>query len=153
MSYIRRSSAISILGFCLSLVAIPSRAQEPDPVALIKSAAANYRTLKSYQARVTVSTIVGTETSERHFIETGGAPEFRVEDEDTSGRVRVDDGQTQWTLDRKSARYAKTASAGGIPSYIGDLSRLDQNLKSAELLREDIYTVDGKTKRYLIVLI
>jgi thiol-disulfide isomerase/thioredoxin len=138
---------------CGLLHASVVHAQDADAILVLKKAAATYRNLKSYQAQVTVATIEGTQTSERHFIETGSGSAYRVEDRNPSGRICVDDGQTQWTLDRKTNQYAKSASASGTPSYIADLARIDQNIKSAEILREDIFTVGGGTKKYYILLV
>jgi thiol-disulfide isomerase/thioredoxin len=128
-----------------------SQAQDPDPVQILKRAAATYQNLKTYQARVTVDTVEGTKTSDRHFVETGSGAAFRVEDEDAQGLLRLDDGRTEWTLDRKTNQYAKATSGEGQPSYIGELARMDQNVKDAEVLREDLFETNGQTARVYIV--
>ena len=155
MAHTRRVSFVllAVLASCVSLQTRAVHAQDADAILILKKAAATYRSLKNYEARISVATIDGTQISERHFLETGSAPAYRLEDANPSARLRVDDGQTQWTLDRKTNQYAKEPSSSGTPSYIESLAQLDQNIKSAEVLREDIFSVDGKQKKYYIALV
>lgn len=124
-----------------------------DPVALglLQRAAANYKHLKSYEARVTVDTVEDTKTSDRHFIEIGSGASFRIEDEVPQGLLRVSNGQTEWTLDRTTNHYAKSALDASEPSFIGELASVDQDVIAAEILREDLFTEDGKTKKVFIL--
>jgi thiol-disulfide isomerase/thioredoxin len=123
----------------------------PDALRILKQAAGTYQSLKSYEARITVDTVENATTSERHFTEAGAGAAFRCEDDDARGLLRIDDGQTEWVVDRKTNQYSKSASAAGQPSYVSELAQIDQNLKAAEILREDLYTTDGTTKKVYVI--
>lgn len=120
-------------------------------ISILKRAAAPYSNLKSYEAQITVDTLNDTKTSERHFTETGSGAAFRCEEDAPSGLLRLSDGKTEWTVDRKANTYSKTASDVAQLSYVSLLAGIDQHVTRAVVLREDIFTVDGQTKRVYIV--
>jgi thiol-disulfide isomerase/thioredoxin len=155
---LRGSLCVKVLGlFCALAISSVSRAQDgknpidPDALKLLKQAAATYRNLKSYQARVTVDAVEDTKTSEQIFLESGVGGAFRCEDEDPAGLLRVSDGQTEWTLDRKTNQYAKSTPGADQRSFIGELAQLDQSVKAVEILREDLFTLGSETKKVFIL--
>ncbi|HTZ76077.1 MAG TPA: redoxin domain-containing protein [Candidatus Aquilonibacter sp.] len=144
---------VSGIAFCFFLVFSPVSCAQDDAQArqILTQAADKYRALKSYQAQIAVDTIQGTKTSDRHFTETGAGSAFRCADDDPQGLLRVNDGSTEWTLDRKTDRYSRSPAADAAPSLISDLANVDKNVKGAEILREDLYSL-GNEKRKVLIL-
>jgi len=151
----RLSSLIVAAVACLISASCTTRAQSPtvntDAANILKQAATRYQDLQSYQARITLSTVENTNTSEEHFTEIGSANAFRVESDDPTGLLRIDDGHTQWMVDRKANTYTKLASATAQPSYVGELATLDQHVSDIEILREDLFTVGDETRKVWIL--
>jgi len=140
-----------VLCFLLPLSPVSFAQDDPQAHQILARAAEKYRALKSYQAQITVDTIQGTQTSDRHFTETGAGSAFRCADDDPRGLLRVSDGNTEWSLDRATNRYSKSPAAQAPPSLISDLANVDQNLKAAVILREDLYSL-GSEKRKVFIL-
>ena len=130
---------------------VPAAPTYPPAADFLKSTSATYTGLKSYTAQVTVQTVDGTRIGEQHFIETGSAGAYRLEDKDSQGLLRVSDGRNEWTLDRRSNEYAKSPSMNGEGSFIEQFAHIDQNVKDASIDDEELYTVNGTpTKVYIV---
>jgi thiol-disulfide isomerase/thioredoxin/outer membrane lipoprotein-sorting protein len=144
---------MSGIAICLLLALPPVSVAQDNPQAhqILTRAAEKYRALKSYQAQITVDTIQGTKTSDRHFTETSAGPAFRCQEDDPHGLLRISDGKIEWTLDPRTNRYSKSTAADAPPSLISDLANVDQNVKQAMILREDLYNL-GNEKRKVLIL-
>jgi thiol-disulfide isomerase/thioredoxin len=146
-----------LVAFCVPAAApVRGGQNSTDPVdtvalGLLKQAAQNYKNLKSYEAHVTVDTVENAKTSDRHFIEIGSGASFRIEDENPRGLLCVSDGQTEWTLDRAANQYVKGPADAAQPSFVNELASVGQNVIAADLLREDLFTENGKTKKVFIL--
>lgn len=128
----------------------PAPPSYPPAADILKSTAAAYGGLKSYQAQITVQTVDGTKAAEQHFTEIGSAGAYRLADQDSQGMLRVSDGHGVWTLDRRSNDYAKSASTSG-GSFIEQFAQIDQNIKDASVDDEELYTVNGTPVKVYIV--
>ena len=129
----------------------PKNPIDPDAMNVLRKAAAQYSDLKSYEAKITVATLDDTKTSERHFTETGSGNAFRCEEDAPGAMLRIGDGKAEWTVDRKANTYSKAESSAAEAPYLSELAGIDQNVKKAEILREDLFTADGQTKKVYIV--
>lgn len=127
----------------------PAPPSYPPAAEILKSTAAAYSGLRSYQGQITVQTVDGTKVAEQHFKETGSSVAYRVEDQNPQGLLRVSDGHSEWTLDHSSGEYAKSDSAGG--SFIGQFAQIDQNITDASVDDEELYTVNGTPAKVYIV--
>jgi peroxiredoxin/outer membrane lipoprotein-sorting protein len=127
-------------------------AVDPDAMKILQRAAAAYRNLTSYEFRVKVQTVKGSNVSEQRLTEAGaGAGKFRVEDDDSSGTLRVADGHAEWTLNRGSNEYTRSALAPDAETPISGLEALDQHVTEAGIAREDLFVVDGKAVPVYVV--
>jgi thiol-disulfide isomerase/thioredoxin len=124
---------------------------DPDALRILTRAAQTYQGLNSYRLHITIGMLNDNKTSEQHFDETGQGARYRLAAEDPGGALRIDNSHTQWTLDAGAHKYAQTTSAAGSPSYQSQLAQIDQNLAGAEILREDLFTVSGQTKKVWII--
>lgn len=165
-SYFPRAfGAFFLIAVTLALVIAPLPAQEtpaptsgppapptyPPAADVLKNTAAVYNGLKSYQAQIIVQTVDGTNAAEQHFTETGSAAAYRLTDQDPQGMLRISDGHSVWTLDRRSNEYAKATAANGGGSFIQQFEQIDQNIKDATVDDEELYTVSGTpTKVYIV---
>jgi peroxiredoxin/outer membrane lipoprotein-sorting protein len=131
---------------CLAPAAGPS-AQE-----ILTRTAATYKNLRSYQFRVTVQTVQGSNISERHFTESGAGPgRYRVQSDDPRGELRVGDGRAEWVFNQATGEYVKTASTIGTATTTGDFEHIDQHVTGASVAREELFAVDGKPKPIYVV--
>ena len=128
-----------------------SRAAGTDAATILKQTAAMYQNLKSYQASIIIQDINGTNVAERHFAETGSGNSFRSEDADVRGFFRISDGHSQWTLNRATNEYTKVPAANGSAGIIGQLARIDQNVKDASMDDEELYWLNGNPVKVYIV--
>ena len=125
---------------------------DPEAMKILQRAAAAYRNLESYEFRVTVQTVKGSNVSEERLTEAGAGPgKFRVEDDDSRGTLRVADGRTEWTLNRGSNQYAKVPLAPDAATPISELEALDQHVTEAGVAREDLFVVNGKAVPVYVV--
>ena len=141
------------LGLFLCVLGAPqiSRAAGPDAATILKQTASVYQNLKSYQARIIIQDIDGTQVAERRFTETGSRNSFRAEDGDAHGFLRVSDGHNDWTLNRATNEYTKSPAANASVGMIGQLARIDQNVKDASLDDEELYWPNGAPIKVYIV--
>ena len=134
------------------LVFFSNSAGAQTPMQVLQQTAATYRSLASYEFQVTVQTIHGANVSEQRLTEIGLRPgKFRMEDADSQGELRIADGQDQWVLNRSSNEYGKTPLTADTPTPISDLESIDQHISQAEFAREELYVVDGKPVRVVVV--
>lgn len=141
------------LGLLLCFLCAPqtSRAAGPDAGAILKQTAAVYQNLKSYQASIVIQDINGTNVAERHFTETGSGNSFRREEADARGFIRVSDGHNQWAANRATNEYTKLPAASDSVGIIGQLARIDQNVKDASMDDEELYSLNGSPIKVYIV--
>jgi len=152
-----KPSSLRLLKFLplIGLLALPfrSRADGIDANDVLKRTAAMYQSLKSYEGKITVQTVDGEKVGEQHFSESASGSSFRVADDDARGLLRISDGQSEWTLDRATNEYAKTAAATSQPSWIGALAKIDQNVKDTDVADEEAISLNGNlTKVYIVEL-
>jgi peroxiredoxin/outer membrane lipoprotein-sorting protein len=138
---------------CLVLAA-PSLALAATPSApeILTRAAEAYRNLSSYQFEVTIQTVVDAGASERRLTVSGVKPgKFRIEDADPQGELRVGDGTTQWAWNRRAGTYAKVPANSGEPAVVAGFERLDQDLTSTSISREETFLVNGQPRSIYVV--
>jgi thiol-disulfide isomerase/thioredoxin len=134
-----------------SLYVSPASAQE-SAIDILHRTAATYQSLQSYEFKVTIQTIQGSNVSERDLNEAGVRPgKFRVEASDPLGELRIGDAQTEWTLSRKSSKYTKTSLTSDTETPISEFEGIDQHVAGAEIAREEWYLADGKTVPVYVV--
>jgi peroxiredoxin/outer membrane lipoprotein-sorting protein len=144
-----RISLAMLLGFLCA--PRTSRAAGPDAGEILKQTAAVYQNLKSYQASIIIQDIEGTNVAERHFTETGSGNSFRSEEADARGFIRVSDGHNQWAVNRATNEYTKLPAAKDSVGIIGQLARIDQNVKDASTDDEELYWLNGNPIKVYIV--
>ena len=143
------TSRVVWLGLILPCLA---PAAGPSAKEILTRAAAAYKNLRSYQFRVTVQTVQGSNIAERHFTESGAEPgRYRIQDDDPRGELRVGDGKAEWVFNQAAGEYAKTASTAGTTTTIADFEQIDQHVSSASVAREELFAVDGKPKPIYVV--
>jgi outer membrane lipoprotein-sorting protein len=112
---------------------------------ILQHVAAFYRGLQSYEVRVTVQTVRGSDVSERHFAETGSGPgKYRVEFENANSELRVGDGQDEWRFRPDTNEYAKTPLGAAAGTHIGALAEIDRHVREASIARQEQFLVNGK---------
>jgi thiol-disulfide isomerase/thioredoxin len=127
---------------CLALGAGPS-AQE-----ILARTAATYKNLKSYQFRVTVQTIKGTDVTESLLTESGAGPgRYRLQWDDPHGELQVGDGKTGWVLRRAADEYTKGPPMTGATGF----EEIDQHVSSASIARQELFVVEGKPTPIYVV--
>jgi peroxiredoxin/outer membrane lipoprotein-sorting protein len=132
------------------LLAAPCLALAADPaVEILQHAAAVYRGLKSYEARVTVQTVHGQDVSERRFLEAGAGGKYRVELE-TGGELRVGDGLNAWVYRPDTHEYSK-APLSGAGTHVAALAEIDQHVLQASIARDEEFLVNGKAVPIYVV--
>jgi peroxiredoxin/outer membrane lipoprotein-sorting protein len=125
---------------------------DPDAMKILQRAAAAYRNLGSYEFRVTVQSVKGSNVSEQRLTETGDGPDkYRIEDDDPHGILRVADGRAEWTLNRESNEYTKIAIAADAATTTTGLQEIDQHVTEAGIAREDLFVVNGKAVPVYVV--
>ena len=127
---------------------------DPDAMKILQRAAGAYRSLESYEFRLTMQTVKGSDVTERRLTESGaGAGKYRVEDDDPRGTLRVADGRTEWTLNRGANTYTKASLTADASTPISGLEALDQHVTEASIAREDLFVVDGKAVPVYVVAV
>jgi peroxiredoxin/outer membrane lipoprotein-sorting protein len=126
------------------------RAQSPSATDVLQRAAATYRNLKSYQARVSLQSVSGGRVAERDFLETGSGAAFRAEEQDPKARIRVSDGTTEWAFDRALNQFAKSAPQDS-DALVRSLSFIDQNVRQATLDDPESYGAGSAAKKAFII--
>lgn len=143
-------SSVALVG--CAIIFFPCCAGAQTPLQVLQKTAAAYRDLNSYEFRVTVQKTHAGKVSEQRFVETGVRPEkFRIEDTDSQGELLLADGLDQWTLNRKANEYSKSTLTADTPTPISDFENIDQHVSQAEFAREELFVVDGKPVRVVIV--
>jgi peroxiredoxin/outer membrane lipoprotein-sorting protein len=141
---------LAICGCALALCANGAAGQTAMQV--LQQTAAVYRNLASYEFQVTVQTKRGTDVSDQRLTEMGSRPgKFRIENADSKGELRVADGRDQWVLNRASNAYSKAPLTAETSTPIRDLENIDQHVSDAGFMREELFTVDGKPVRIVVV--
>jgi len=126
-------------------MALATTRDAPDAAAILKRTAAVYTNLRSYEFRVTVQTIQGSKVGARHLTETGSRPgNYRVQDEDPRGDLRVGDGRTEWVFNPESNEYTKSPLTAETVTPISEFEHIDQHVKRATLAREERLMVNGR---------
>jgi peroxiredoxin/outer membrane lipoprotein-sorting protein len=134
--------------------AAPAHEIDPAAMKILHSAADAYRNLTGYELQVTLQTVKGSDVSERRITENGdGATKFRIEDDDALGTLCVADGKTEWTLDRGTNEFTKTALAPDTLTPISALAALDQHVTDASVAREDLFAVNGTAVPVYVVAV
>jgi peroxiredoxin/outer membrane lipoprotein-sorting protein len=127
---------------------------DPKAMEILRRAAAAYRVLESYDFRVTVQTVKGSNVSAKLLAETGaGHDNYRIEDDDPNGTLRVADGRTEWTLHRKSSTYTKIPLTPETATPTSALEAIDQHVTEAAIAREDFFVVNGKAVPVYVVAV
>jgi peroxiredoxin/outer membrane lipoprotein-sorting protein len=125
---------------------------DPQAMEILHRAAAAYRALESYDFRVTVQTVKGSNVSAKLLAEMGaGHDKYRIEDDGPNGTLRVADGRTEWTLHRESNTYAKTPFTPETASPTSAFEAIDQHVTEAAIKREDLFVVNGKAVPVYVV--
>lgn len=140
----------ALFGCALTLCA--SGAGGQTALQVLQQTAAVYHNLATYEFQVTVQTKRGADVSEQRLTEMGSRPrKFRIENVDAKGEFRVADGRDQWVLNRASNEYSRAPLTADTSTPISDLENIDQHVSDAGFMREELFTVDGKPVRIVIV--
>jgi peroxiredoxin/outer membrane lipoprotein-sorting protein len=126
-------------------------ATAPDAKSILSHAASVYQNLKSYQAKITVQTVDGTNVAQRHFVESALGAAYRCEPTEPGGILRESDGQTEWTFDQDANEYVKTAATNGTQAFIRQLGKMDQDVKDATVDDQELYWLNGSPVKVYIV--
>lgn len=119
---------------------------------ILRKTAAAYQKLESYEFRVTVHTIRGSDVTEQRFTESGLRPrKYRIEDEDPHGEFRVADGQIEWAADLASNEFTQAPVRPETTTPISDFEGMDQHVVNARIAREELFMVDGKPEPVYVV--
>jgi peroxiredoxin/outer membrane lipoprotein-sorting protein len=131
---------------CMALGAAPGDAHDAhDAMQILARTAAAYANLRSYEFRVTVETIQGSNVGERRLTETGSRPaNYRIQDEDPRGDLQVGDGRMEWIFNPQSNEYTKAPLTAETVTPISDLEHINQHVKKATLAREERFMVNGQ---------
>ncbi len=117
---------------------------------VLQRTAEKYRSLRSYELRVSVQTIRGGNVAVQNLSEAGAKPgKYRVKEE--GGPLRVADGVTEWEFHPATNEYRKSPVGPGPRTSIAALERIDQDVKAASIAREELHTVNGKPVAVYVV--
>lgn len=126
-------------------------AATPDAKSILSHAASVYQNLKSYQAKITLQIIDGPKFAERHFVETASGAAYLCEPTESGGILRESDGRTEWAFDQDVNQYVKAPAANGTRAFVGQLARIDQNVKDAAVDDEELYWLNGTPVKVYII--
>jgi cytochrome c biogenesis protein CcmG, thiol:disulfide interchange protein DsbE len=126
--------------------------KDEDAMQVLRRTASVYQTVKSYEFRVSVQTVLGSGVAEHTFRETGSqGGKYRSEDEDPHGELRVSDGKTEWTLNRSNNEFAKSPVTPVTLTPISDFAAIDQHVTATSIRREELYVADGRPVKLYVV--
>src|SRR5438552_18313504 len=73
---------------------------------ILQHTATTYQNLQSYEFRVTVQTVQGSNVSQRRRTETGSKlGRYRIEDDEPGGELQIGDGRMEWVFRPESGDY------------------------------------------------
>jgi peroxiredoxin/outer membrane lipoprotein-sorting protein len=126
-------------------------ADQPDPMQILKNAAAFYSPSYGYQAEITVQNVDGARVAESHYTEVGFGTSFRRTDSGPSGREVSFDGQHGWILDRATNEYEEMSAPAAPASFVSQLAQIDQSVKAATVDDEEVYDLPAGSAEVYIV--
>lgn len=119
---------------------------------ILQRTAATYQKLNSYAFDVTVHLSRGSAVAEQRSTMTGErTTKYRIDDQDSKGKLRIADGKAEWVLSRSSNTYTKTSLTPTAWTPISDFENIDQHIVGAEIMREEQYVADGKNVQVYVV--
>jgi len=134
------------------LLLVPCLTFAATPAEILQRVAAVYSGLGSYEVRVTVQTVHGSDVSESHFTETAAGPgKYRVAPDAAGGELRIGDGLSEWRYRPDTGEYSKTLLAEAAGPRTAALAQIDKHVQRANLAREEQFVVDGKPVAIYVV--
>ena len=118
-------------------------ADGPTAQEILTRTAATYKSLKTYQFRVTVQTIKAksSDVAEAMLTESSAGPgRYRLQWDNPRHELLVGDGHTGWAFRRATNEYNKTPFMAGATGF----EEIDRHIASAAIAREEFFLVNHK---------